>query len=85
MVTAVMMRVAPHRVAALHRLFRGSNAKTVESIRGKSDGQCRHENQFGEARPQAWKDNSDVAVMKTPRTLCSIWQTAATLFILLAG
>jgi len=43
-VSALMMRVATHGVAALHCLLRRGHAKTVESIRRESDDQCRREN-----------------------------------------
>ena len=42
-VATVMMRVATHGRAALHRLLRRDNAKRVESIRRKSDDQCRRD------------------------------------------
>ena len=37
----VVVRRAPHRVAALHCLFRRTHADTVECIRRESDGHCR--------------------------------------------
>ena len=40
MVAVMMMRVAPHRVAALRRLLRRNRAHAVEAIRHKSGGQC---------------------------------------------
>ena len=37
-VASMTVRVAAHRVAALHRPFRRSHPKTIEAIRSQSDG-----------------------------------------------
>ena len=39
-VAAVMMRVATHGVAALHRLFGRNHPGTIERKRRESDDQC---------------------------------------------
>jgi len=43
-VAAVTVRVAMHGITALHRLLGGGHAKTVESVRCESEGQCREKN-----------------------------------------
>ena len=51
-VPVMTMRVATHRVAALHRLLWRSHTKTIESIRRESDGQCRRQNPFSWLQPE---------------------------------
>jgi hypothetical protein len=40
---AATMRMTMHGIASLHRLFRRSHAKTLESVRHEGDGRRRYE------------------------------------------
>jgi hypothetical protein len=46
LVTPVTMRMAIHRVTALHCLLGLYHATTVDSVHRKSDGQCHQKNPF---------------------------------------
>jgi hypothetical protein len=45
-ITAVMLRMAMHRLTALHCLFRLYHATTVDSVHRQSDGQWHEQNPF---------------------------------------
>jgi hypothetical protein len=71
MVAAVTVRVAMHGITALHRLLGGGHAKTVESVRRESEGQCR------EKDPLSWPHQGSRLVVFDERVKARCVQSAS--------